>query len=219
MSGLVLNRIISNKGGDFNIEIYMNVPPGLTIDYICEDLDVDQYLESYWYIRVDNSISGATTPDGQSYTHVAIIELRDSLIEAFLDQGQNNEVYSGKIFNTRLFAKQGETEVWSETIPITIGRFGDAMYDNVPVIMCGAPGATNTFDAYGRFIQNSENGVRPVTYPIDNSGTDVHGEVTFSDSALESIVSVSYDSSNNKYTVSIPKWDLATGQPQEWAGS
>ena len=108
--------------------------------------------------------------------------------------------------------------MWSETIPITIGRFGDAIHDNVPIIMCGAPGRTYTFDAYGRFIIDFGVIVRPAISPIDNSGTDVHGEVTFSDSALESIVSVSYDSNNNKYTVSIPDYDLATGQPQEWAG-
>ena len=226
MTGLVLNPLITTKGGHSNIEIYMNVQSELTIDYICEDSNVDQYLEGYWQIEVINDGSyGDTTPDGQPYTHVAVIKLRNPLIQAFLDKGSNNEVYSGKKFNTRLFAKQGETEVWSETIQITIGRFGDAMHDNVPVIMSGAPGEYPSypriykFNAYGRFIQKSGDGVEPVIYSINNSGTDVHGEVTFSDSSVGSIVSVSYDSDKNEYTVSIPVWDIiAADQPQEWAG-
>ena len=219
MTGLVLNPLITTKGGHSNIEIYMNVQSGLTIDYICEDSAVDQYLANYWRIQVNDSISGDRTPDGQPYTHVAVIELCDPLIKVFSVKGPNNEVYSGKIFNTRLFAKHGEIEVWSETIPITIGRFGDAIHDNVPIIMCGAPGRTYTFDAYGRFIIDFGVDVRPAISPIDNSGTDVHGEVTFSDSALESIVSVSYESYNHKYTVSIPVWNSnAADQPQEWAG-
>ena len=158
MTGLVLNPLVTTSGGDHsNIEIYMNVQSGLTINYICEDSDVDQYLSNYWWVEIVTGGNGDTTPDGQPYTHVAVIELGDPIIQVFLDHGPNNEVYSGKIFNTRLFAKQGETEVWSKTIPITIGRFGDAMHDNVPIIMSGAPGEfpnprTYTFDAYGRFI-------------------------------------------------------------------
>ena len=43
--------------------------------------------------------------------------------------------------------------------------------------------------------------------------------MTFSDSSVGSIVSVSYDSDKNEYTVSIPVWDIiAADQPQEWAG-
>ena len=157
MTGLVLNPLVTTNGGHSNIEIYMNVQSELTIDYICEDSAVEQYLDNYWWIQVNDSISGDRTPDGQPYTHVAVIELSDPLITAFLDQDLNNEVYSGKKFNTRLFAKHGEIEVWSKTIPITIGRFGDAIHDNVPLIMSGAPGVypdsrTHTFDAYGRFI-------------------------------------------------------------------
>ncbi len=223
-TGLVLNPLVTTNGEHCNIEIYMNVQSGLTIDYICEDSDVDQYLSNYWWVEIVTGGNGDTTPDGQPYTHVAVIELGDPIIQVFLDHGPDHGVYSGKIFNTRLFAKQGETEVWSKTIPITIGRFGDAMHDNVPIVMSGAPGEfpnprTYTFDAYGRFIQYLGDGVGPCIYPIDNSGTDVHGEVTFSDSALESIVSVSYNSDINRYTVSIPAWDpYAADQPQEWAG-
>ena len=135
----------------------MNVQSELTIDYICEDSAVDQYLDDYWWIQVNDGISGDRTPDGQPYTHVAVIELCDPLIKVFSVKGPNNEVYSGKIFNTRLFAKHGEIEVWSETIPITIGRFGDAIHDNVPVIMSGAPSEyphprLHKCNAYGRFI-------------------------------------------------------------------
>jgi len=156
-TGFVLNPLVTTSSDYPNIEIYMNVQSGLTIDYICEDSDVDQYLSDYWWVEIVTGGNGDTTPGGQPYTHVAVIKLGDPIIEAFLNDGPNNEVYSGKIFNTRLFAKQGETEVWSKTIPITIGRFGDAMHDNVPIIMSGAPGVfpnprTYTFDAYGRFI-------------------------------------------------------------------
>ena len=75
MTGLVLNPLITTKGGHSNIEIYMNVQSELTIDYICEDSAVDQYLDDYWWIQVNDSISGDRTPDGQPYTHVAVIKL------------------------------------------------------------------------------------------------------------------------------------------------
>jgi hypothetical protein len=102
--------------------------------------------------------------------------------------------------------------VWSVTIPITIGRFGDTMHDHVPVVVCGAPGTfpnprTFTFDAYGRFIENLGSGVGPCVYPIDNSGSDVHGDLSFSDDRLDSVLNVSYDSTNNRYTIQIPAWD------------
>jgi hypothetical protein len=76
----------------------------LTIDYRCEDPNVDQYLNSYWWVEVSDAGTGAETPDGQSYTHVAVIELGDALMDIFLDQGPDNEVYSGKTFNTKLWA-------------------------------------------------------------------------------------------------------------------
>ena len=48
MTGLVLNPLMTTNGGHSNIEIYMNVQSELTIDYICEDSAVDQYLDNYW---------------------------------------------------------------------------------------------------------------------------------------------------------------------------